>query len=155
MYTIKFNAELADIIIKQYGEISDALRESCGRLTCSVNILGELKGFYAENITLEINNELELVGETIQHLYELSQKTVLFSEIFCRAEKKIRSDIDRLPVLIHGNISSRGSRADTAQNVSIPQNACVSVNENSSLCNNTVMYEDWLIGLAAENIYGG
>ena len=155
MYTIKVDTELFDLLADEYGGMIEVLCRASEKLSSAADILSEIYGFGIEETADLVSIEAMFAEEIGENILMLCRKTEQVSEIYRMTDDKVTKDIEALPVLIHGNISSIGRYSDIVGSITVAGSDWHKVSESALLCNNTVMHEDWIIQLIVKNRYGG
>lgn len=155
MYKIKVDTALLDGIAKEYNNISEGLFYAYEVAISAVRIIGEFSGFDIEALAEQLYKEAADIKAVGEETFYLRRKTERISEIYSNAENNIESDVNNLPVLIHGNISTVCNMSEIMSNIVSDNIISDNVSESALLCDNTVMHEDWLIKLIAKNKFGG
>lgn len=155
MYKIKVDTALLDGIAKEYNNISEGLFYAYEAAISAVRIIGEFSGFDIEALAGQLYKEAADIKAVGEETFYLRRKTERISEIYRNAENNVESDVDNLPVLIHGNISTVCNMSKIMNNIVSDNIISDNVSESALLFDNTVMHEDWLIKLIAKNKFGG
>lgn len=155
MCRIKVDTALLDGIANEYNNISENLFYLYETTMSAVGIIGEFKGFDIELLAELLYKEAGEIKDIGEETLCLRRKTERISEIYQNAENNIERDVDNLPVLIHGNISSVGDTSEIMNNIVSDNIMSGNVSKSSLLCDNTVLHENWLIKLIAKNKFGG
>lgn len=153
MFVIKADTDFIDCIAIELRNELELLGDAVEKMYRVSYLMQEQEGFGAEEITEEISDEIKRLEKLGGNILQLANKAETAGDIYRQAENKVRKDVDRLPVLMHGNIAVKDKVSNyciTPQRISDNE-----VSENSLLCDNTVMHEDWLIKLIAKKYYGG
>lgn len=153
MLVIKADTEFIKSIAIELRNELEALGNMVEKLYKTSNCIQEQEGFGANRLAEEISAEIKRIERVGSDISQLANKAEIASDIYRQAENKVRKDVERLPVLMHGNIAVKDKVSDyfiTSQRVLDSE-----ISDNSLLCDNAVMHEDWLIKLIAKKYYGG
>lgn len=154
MYVINVNTDLLESISGDYKDMIGNICFVSEEIKAAIKLIDGVKGFNIEELTERLcheSSETEKIGERI---IDLRHKTYRIIAIYRQADEKVKRNIDKLPVLIHGNISVRNSVSDVFGDSQYSA-AEGPVEKSELLYGNTVMHEDWLIKLIVKNKFGG
>lgn len=153
MYVIKVDTEFLKSICGEYKNTVESICYASEKIKAAADILSAFNGFNIEDPAESLYREAQLCEKIGEDIIDLTHKTKHIIDIYDRAEEKIKSGVDKLPVLIHGNIVHKHRTSEILCKISGA--AYENIEESSLLYDNTVMHEDWLIKLIAKNKFGG
>lgn len=152
MYTIRFNRYTAEQIVRQCSEAAECIWEISEKARVCADSMEGMSGFGIDDIICDICMESKYVRRSAEDMLEVKAKTEGIIGIYEQAESRVRILIDGLPGLTNGSISGSGQQV-MAESVRISSD--VSAVCSQLLYDNTVVHEDWLTVLMAENKFGG
>lgn len=139
MYTIKFDTEFVGELTGIYGRSIDNFYGMLPELSAAMRSIDTARGFGIEDIAYLIYEETKKIEGICDELITLCRKTEQVCEIYQMADRRIKNRI--LEIL------SDDRTLFSADNL-------YRLSEGPLICDNAVVHEDWLIGLAAEDAFG-
>ena len=139
MYTIKFDTELAGELTGIYGRSIDNFCGMLSELSAAMKLIETARGFGIEDIAYRIYEETKKTEGICEEFITLCRKTEQVCEIYQMADRSIKNRIL--------GMFPDGRTAFSAGNL-------YRMSEGPLICDNAVVHEDWLIGLAAEDAFG-
>lgn len=153
MYVIRVDTGFLNSICGEYKNTVESICYALEEIKAAADILSAFNGFNIEDSAEILYREAQLCEKIGEDIIDLTHKTKHIIDIYDRAEEKIKSGVDKLPVPIHGNIAEKRNLSEIICKTGGA--AYENIEESSLLYDNTVMHEDWLIKLIAKNKFGG
>lgn len=152
MYNIRFNGYLTEYIFGRCRAEAECLWEISENIKGCAHSMDNLSGFGIEDIICDIHREAVYTEHIADDMLKAGSVIRQITGIYEQADVRVRELAEELPAAQYGSISGSVSHVMAEPVMITPDIKAVC---SLLLCDNTVVHEDWLTVLMAENKFGG